>query len=743
MRAGRFRLWFFVAIALLLAAGEIWWTSKPDTWPNDAGSHALRDELRNSSHFPPADAMQCVQCHRAAFQDWLTSHHALANRLVDPHQDDSAFAPARRLKEGDFITSAFLDRGKPAIRANGPDGIFTYWPEAVIGVSPLRQYLIPFPGGRLQTEEVAYDPARVDWFDVYGHENRQARDWGFWKNRGMTWNTQCAFCHTTGLRKGYDPETDFYKTTWTTMGVSCTQCHGDMRAHLKHPQAKLPGLTLTKVQTMSNCGSCHSRREELTGNFKPGNVFDDHFRPYLVDNPGIYYPDGQILEEDFEYGSFMMSRMALKGVTCMDCHNVHTGKTLLPYANNALCLSCHAPPTRMGAIPITAATHTFHKAGTPGDRCVDCHMPVTTYMQRHERRDHGFTIPDPLLTKEQKTPNACNRCHSDQTPGWALDWTRKWYGDKMERRSRQRALLVGRARNSDDTAVPALVAMAETEEVGAWRASLFGLLSQWAEQAPVRQALTNALRDPDPLVRSAAVKSFGGRPEDADLIRPLLGDPIRLVRLDATAAAFQLQGFKAPAPQYEEYRRYLDNQCDEPQGALRESELALHDQRLENAEQWARKAVAWEPSGPSYSMLCSVLDAAGKLPQAEEVLREAVAAEPKNAELRFSQGLLYGEMNRPTNAAMALQAAVRIDPQYGRAWYNLGLARAETGQVSDAMEALSHAGALMPGSPEPPYALATLQLRQGDVEGARASLKKALELDPGYQPAQELLGRLK
>ena len=34
-------------------------------------------------------------------------------------------------------------------------------------------------------------------------------------------------------------------------------------------------------------------------------------------------------------------------------------------------------------------------------------MPVTTYMQRHPRHDHGFTIPDPLLTKQFGTPNAC------------------------------------------------------------------------------------------------------------------------------------------------------------------------------------------------------------------------------------------------------------------------------------------------------------------------------------------------
>ena len=39
-------------------------------------------------------------------------------------------------------------------------------------------------------------------------------------------------------------------------------------------------------------------------------------------------------------------------------------------------------------------------------------------MARDPRHDHGFTIPDPLLTKELGIPNACNRCHADKTVDW-------------------------------------------------------------------------------------------------------------------------------------------------------------------------------------------------------------------------------------------------------------------------------------------------------------------------------------
>ena len=50
---------------------------------------------------------------------------------------------------------------------------------------------------------------------------------------------------------------------------------------------------------------------------------------------------------------------------------------------------------------------------------MECHMPETTYMIVDPRRDHSFRIPRPDLTKALKTPNACNKCHTQQTPDWA------------------------------------------------------------------------------------------------------------------------------------------------------------------------------------------------------------------------------------------------------------------------------------------------------------------------------------
>src|SRR5437867_4407064 len=144
------------------------------------------------------------------------------------------------------------------------------------------------------------------------------------------------------------------------------------------------------------CASCHSRRAELTGDFVPGDNFFDHYALSIPDESDLFYPDGQIRDEDYEFTAFLGSKMHAAGVRCMDCHEPHSAKTRIP--GNDLCMICHgqapvlaAPGAvktaqdRPGSPPppkIDPLTHTHHPPGTRGDSCVDCHMAQTTYMQR-------------------------------------------------------------------------------------------------------------------------------------------------------------------------------------------------------------------------------------------------------------------------------------------------------------------------------------------------------------------------
>jgi predicted CXXCH cytochrome family protein len=131
----------------------------------------------------------------------------------------------------------------------------------------------------------------------------------------------------------------------------------------------------------------------------------DGFRIALLE-PGLYFPDGQMLDEVYNYGSFLQSRMYARGVTCADCHDPHTQALRAP--GNGVCAQCH------DAASYDAPGHTMHPAGSPGASCAECHMPTRVYMGVDARHDHSFRIPRPDRTLSLGVPNACDKCHAER-----------------------------------------------------------------------------------------------------------------------------------------------------------------------------------------------------------------------------------------------------------------------------------------------------------------------------------------
>lgn len=694
--------------AAVFVASAVLGCSKPPPTPSP-----ITPALAARSTVPSPDAEACAGCHPAEVAAWRTSQHALANRLVNPRDDGDATPPGRNVRA-----------------------------EAVIGITPLIQYLAPFPGGRLQVVDIARDTRSNEWFFAF-NDQRRPHEWGYWTNRAMNWNSQCAACHMTEFRKNYDPATDTYASTWKAMGISCAQCHvlRDQKSEVSGPcPMVLPSNLASRISYLDSCASCHSRREELTGRFSIGDAFHDQFRLMLA-NATQFHPDGQVNDENFEYASFAMSRMAHRGVVCLDCHDPHSGKLRQPVENNVLCLQCHIPPGLRNATPIDPVGHSGHAPANSGSLCVECHMPHNAYMVRDRRRDHGMTSPDPLLTKELGIPNACTRCHPSQPVEWAIQWTDQWYGTNMERRARARARVVAAARGGDAGVVSNLLRLAATEEIDAWRAALVELLQAWSHRPDVRDTLVKSLRDTNALVRSAAIHGLQGTPGAHELIAPLRKDPARLVRIDAARAT--LNELEREPISYAELNAYLNATCDQPAGALRMAQFHLAEGRTADAESWARKATAWDPtSGATHSSLGQLLHQAGKAPEAEASLREACRVEPNQAAHPYTLALLLAEEGRTQEAILLLEQAVALDAAFGRAWYNLGLAQAGLGQFSNAVVSLQHAERLTPDSPEPAYALATVYAQMQQPDPARAAAGRALTIAPNYPPAQRLINLL-
>ncbi|MCJ7815884.1 MAG: hypothetical protein MUP31_07520, partial [Xanthomonadales bacterium] len=315
---------------------------------------------------------QCRDCHNPEYDRWQGSHHDLAMDVANENTVLGDFNNAEFTLHG--ITSRFYKKDeKYFVNTNGPNGeMGEFEITHTFGWFPLQQYLVPFPGGRLQTLPIAWDSRDNRWFRVPPEEPVAPDDWLYWTNAAQNWNGMCAQCHSTHLEKNYDVESDSYNTTWTDIDVGCEACHGPGSKHLAWAQMpdmarpQTPNFELA-VQTsninsrelVELCAPCHSRRGAMGDYQHMETDLLDNFLPSLLAE-GLYFPDGQIQDEVYVYGSFTQSKMYRHDVRCSDCHDVHSIK--LVKEGNELCLQCHR------ADQYDTTDHHFHKQeNEPGE----------------------------------------------------------------------------------------------------------------------------------------------------------------------------------------------------------------------------------------------------------------------------------------------------------------------------------------------------------------------------------------
>jgi tetratricopeptide (TPR) repeat protein len=578
----------------------------------------------------------------------------------------------------------------------------------------------------------------------------------------MNWNNMCAACHNTALQKRYDLNTDSYATVMEELGVGCESCHGAMgshvawqRQHADH-KTKEPYLASVKGKAMvDTCGSCHARRAELTDKFKPGDQFLDHYLPTIPDDTDVYYADGQFHDEDYEYVSFLDSKMFSAGVVCMDCHEPHSGKRRLP--GNDLCMRCHAGSAQNSMrqdvvkVAVVAArapvidpiAHSHHPAGKGGSLCTDCHMPQTVYMQRHWRHDHGFTIPDPVLTVEAGIPNACNKCHTDKTTQWAVEANEKWYGTNMQRFTRMRARAMIAGRRGDTNAPELLLSTIAAETNATWRSSELMVLSRWIGEPNVQKKVFESATAHDPLPRAMTARALAplAARQDNEAIRVLQilsRDPVRAVRIEAAHSLRSLLETNSPAAR--EYFAYAQQNADQPAGAMQLGGYYFDHGDAATALTWFRKAVDWDTNSPPLRHeLAVALSANGKTTEAIEQLRAACQLAPNDADYHYKLGLALAETGDLNGATSELEQTVAKNADFADGWYNLGLAYSQNGQLEDAVRSIERAEKVSPSEPRYPYARATILARMNRNAEAKQAALHVLSIDPKNQQAAAFL----
>src|SRR5262245_18432504 len=100
-----------------------------------------------------------------------------------------------------------------------------------------------------------------------------------------------------------------------------------------------PRTTDREIET---CAACHSRRGQIADGHEAGTSYYDFYRPARLESP-LYHVDGQQRGEVYEWGSFVQSKMYAHGVTCIDCHDPHSGGMRGGDRPGAVCANCHAP----------------------------------------------------------------------------------------------------------------------------------------------------------------------------------------------------------------------------------------------------------------------------------------------------------------------------------------------------------------------------------------------------------------
>jgi predicted CXXCH cytochrome family protein len=743
---------------------------------------------RAESPEPPADGPAfvgsdaCGGCHESEMAAWRGSHHDLAMQEATPETvlgdfDDASFT------RGDVTSRFFRRDGRFLVTTDGPDGqLADFEIRYTFGVYPLQQYLIAFPDGRLQALGIAWDARPADqggqrWFHLYPDQNLHAGDPLHWTGIDQRWNFMCAECHSTELRKNYDPATDSYATTWAEIDVACEACHGPGSAHVawaERQQSWLPwgkggddGLTVhfderagvhwtidpatgnaarsaprTSAKELETCGICHARSAKFAEGWRPGQQLLETHLPAMLE-PGLFEADGKMLDEVYNYASFRQSKMFTQGVSCSDCHDPHSLQ--LRAEGNGVCYQCHGQE-RYGAV-----AHHHHADGSPAAGCPACHMPERTYMVVDPRHDHGFRIPWPDLSVRFGVSNACNDCHAEQDAAWAATAIERWYGPERKGFQNWTEALAA-ARDGTAEAGPLLLQLAAAPGAPAIvRASALEDLAGY----PSREALGVAqqgLADADPLVRLAALRPLRWLPVEQSwqLARGLLDDPVRGVRLEAASLlAAMPQDQIAPADQerlsraIEEYVAAQRLNADRPEARVNLGNFYAQQGRSSAAEAEYLAARALDPDFvPTYVMLAQLYGRQSRDADGERTVREALARMPADPELHMTLGLNLVRQGRAGDAVAEFARASKIDPGNPRYAYVHGIALNSTGRTDEALEVLEAAQARHPADRDTLLALATINRDAGRLAVALRWADRLAAIDPQGRALRNEIARL-
>lgn len=659
---------------------------------------------------------KCQSCHANEFSLYSQSDHFHAMDTV-----------SQSTVLGDFENSRFIYFGDTSLFYKKNSHYFVSTKDSTgqrrefqvsytFGWRPLQQYLVKFTDGRIQVLPFCWDTRPKEkggqrWFHLYDKENIGGKDELFWMGINQNWNYMCADCHTTDYKTNFNAKSNIFNSSWKIANVSCESCHGPASNHMDWTKDKATdaykGFTISLASKIVNwkmdsvkqiampasivmndtlietCARCHARSTRFSDRYVHGQSLLQTHIPAGVENVN-YYLDGQIKDEDYEYGSFLQSKMYSVGVTCINCHDAHSMK--VKATGNALCTSCHAPAKYDGP------QHSFHEETSAGNQCVNCHMPVTTYMVIDDRRDHSIRIPRPDLSLSNNSPNACNKCHTNKTVQWAADNFVTRYGHKQDTNSY--ILLKQYITGLNSKSEPALFALLSGKEypsiIRASAMEEFGVVTS----SRIYSKLVEELNSNDPLIRLNAIKGLTNYPQQdiVSKLAPLLADKIVAVRMEAMnaiASSYTLllaedqQLFKKVMT---EYIRVQEKISHRPEGSYNRAILYQAMGDIVIAELLYKTCINRFPSfGPAYSNLADLYRDQNKETEARAIIDKGLSVLPGNAQLHYALGLWFVRNKENKPGINELKKATELAPGDAQMIYGYSIALFSGAQKKEAI----------------------------------------------------------
>ncbi|RKH49642.1 HEAT repeat domain-containing protein [Corallococcus llansteffanensis] len=508
----------------------------------------------------------CADCHEEQHTGWKHDWHARALSPATKQYVVGTFTGAGTHFKGES-SEAWVrrDAGKYLMRTKGADGNLGEWPvQWLVGGKRMQDPITLLPDGRWQVLPVYFHvTGKGEWVDY--SEKKQgplAPDHPFfWANFRRSAQHACLDCHVTGLDARYDRASHQWETKFADAGVACESCHGPGGRHADSQVAAdiVQPAKLSAEAGFAVCAQCHGPRRTLfpmldaAHRYQPGQRYDANYQPMVLlvgnERSGDFFNDGRPSTSSFEYQALIQSRCHQQGgATCLTCHTaphdphapnevkkpkVTTARTS---ANAATCQGCHAEVVAQGE------KHTHHKAAAAQD-CIACHMPPVVSGVLDHFADHALDVPVPKNTALHEVPNACNSCHTKETPDAMDAALTKWW-PKAEARQQRRLRLADAfdEKTAAQSRGPLEAVLADTTEAGTLRGAAAKFLARRFKRDVVPALRASLKGTTDSTLRSDLIDALGSvnAREAAEDLVPLLNDGSLWVRQGAalTLASF-------------------------------------------------------------------------------------------------------------------------------------------------------------------------------------------------------------